>query len=129
MKFTIITLSGLSAYELVFDELLKLSLNEFIISINISKSALNPNVGLKFMNLNETIPVELWKFINLKSIKNDYNKIFDLEQKLHDLGISFDTGFGDGRDWFLDYSFLYDKNYDTQLIKLINLKKLTACVI
>lgn len=102
---------SISAYNLVMLELTNLS-SDYSVTIKIPKSVSNEELKLKYSQMENRIPSELWRNVNIITKSKDYNKLFELEEKFHNLGIRFDTGFGNGRDWELDWSFQYNKEND-----------------
>ena len=117
-------MTPIEAYNITMNEIKSLSEDDFIITFKTSIAIDNTKLIEMYRNVNGTIPHNLWKSVNIKSKNGDYTKIWELQEKIYEFGVSFDTGFGDGRDFELDWSFRYDKKNDKRLIKFIGINEL-----
>ena len=93
------------AYRLTLEQISELEIDGIKVKVVKSKSAFNERLFEKYNTPNNIKP-EDWIHVSF-IIENqiDLEKVFKSQDKLNNLGIYFDTGFGGGeRDWEIDWS-------------------------
>ncbi len=87
------------AYELTLQKIEELKAQGIEVKINPTNSS---TVAEK----NDKLPRDKWIRATFMVVGEELDKVFRAGEKLFELGINFDTGYGNGgRDWELDWSF------------------------
>ncbi len=67
---------------------------------------INPTNSSTVAKKTDRLPRDKWIRATFMVVGEELNKVFKAGEELSELGISFDTGYGNGgRDWELDWSF------------------------
>lgn len=93
------------AYKLTLEQISELEIDGVKVKLVKSISAFNEKIIEKY-NTPKNIKPEDWIHVSF-IIENeiDMERVFKAQDKLNNLGIYFDTGFGGGeRDWEIDWS-------------------------